>query len=71
MRMQNIFFKQKIQTWNNKTIKLGLAEIGLVGALASPIAFIIFAQFDNVIEVDENRNIDYSSSSIPKYRIPQ
>ena len=49
--------------WN--IIKSGTlrAEIRFASALTSTITFIIFAEFDNVIEVDRNRNIniDYSS----------
>lgn len=49
--------------WN--IIKSGTlrAEIRFSEPLAKPITFIIFAEFDNVIEIDKNRNIiiDYSS----------
>lgn len=49
--------------WN--IIKSGTlrAEIRFAEALSKPVTFIIFAEFDNIIEVDKNRNInlDYSS----------
>ena len=49
--------------WN--IIKSGTlrAEVRFASALVKPITFIIFAEFDNIIEVDKNRNIilDYSS----------
>lgn len=49
--------------WN--IIKSGTlrAEIRFASSLTKPVTLIIFAEFDNVIEVDRNRNIiiDYSS----------
>lgn len=49
--------------WN--IIKSGTlrAEIRFAQALTKTVTFIIFAEFDNIIEVDKNRNIniDYSS----------
>lgn len=49
--------------WN--IIKSGTlrAEIRFADALTKSVTFIIFAEFDNIIEVDKNRNIniDYSS----------
>lgn len=49
--------------WN--IIKSGTlrAEVRFAAALTKPVTFIIFAEFDNIIEVDKNRNIniDYSS----------
>lgn len=49
--------------WN--IIKSGTlrSEIRFAEPLTAPVTFIIFAEFDNVIEVDKNRNIsiDYSS----------
>lgn len=49
--------------WN--IIKSGTlrAEIRFADALTKPVTFMIFAEFDNIIEVDKNRNIniDYSS----------